>query len=72
VRTNISAARRDDGAWRARLVGTDGQTTEVVARAIVNAAGPWVREVLGGALGVNAAPGCAPGERQPYCRSAPI
>lgn len=57
VRTNVAAARRDDGAWRARLVGTDGQTTEVVARAIVNAAGPWVRDVLGGALGVNVAPG---------------
>jgi glycerol-3-phosphate dehydrogenase len=30
---------------------------DVSARALVNAAGPWVREVLGGALGFNRSPG---------------
>lgn len=30
---------------------------EVAARGLVNAAGPWVREVLGGALGFNQSPG---------------
>jgi glycerol-3-phosphate dehydrogenase len=56
VRTTVTAARRIDGLWRARLTGADGTTTEVAGRALVNAAGPWVREVLGGALGLNQSP----------------
>jgi glycerol-3-phosphate dehydrogenase len=57
IRTGVTAARRVDGIWRARLTGIDGTTTEVAARGLVNAAGPWVREVLGGALGFNQSPG---------------
>ncbi|HEX2113700.1 MAG TPA: glycerol-3-phosphate dehydrogenase, partial [Alphaproteobacteria bacterium] len=57
VRTSVVAARRVDGLWRARLTATDGTTMEVAARGLVNAAGPWVREVLGGALGFNQSPG---------------
>ena len=49
VRTALVSARREDGVWRAAL--SDGR--EVVARAIVNAAGPWVAELIG-KLGVNA------------------
>jgi len=47
VRTRLRHARRDDGTWRATLETRDGQTHEVTARAIVNAAGPWVCDVLG-------------------------
>ncbi|MEG3087257.1 glycerol-3-phosphate dehydrogenase [Sphingomonas sp. PB4P5] len=46
----LESARREDGVWRATL--SDWRTVE--ARAIVNAAGPWVHQMLG-SLGVNAA-----------------
>ncbi|WP_375392455.1 glycerol-3-phosphate dehydrogenase [uncultured Sphingomonas sp.] len=52
TRTALASARREDGLWRARL--SDGR--EVAARALVNAAGPWVAEALG-RLGVNAKAG---------------
>ena len=43
TRTALTAARRENGLWQATL--SDGRT--VTARALVNAAGPWVRELLG-------------------------
>jgi len=46
VRTRVTGARRDGGMWRVTLQTAGGATTEVTARAIVNAAGPWVKEVL--------------------------
>ena len=46
VRTMLQHARREDGQWRATLLNHDGRTVEATARAIVNAAGPWVCEVL--------------------------
>ncbi len=42
TRTECLSARRKDDAWRATLTGG----REVRARAIVNAAGPWVKQVL--------------------------
>jgi len=42
TRTQCVAAVREQGAWRARL--SSGETLQ--ARAIVNAAGPWVKQVL--------------------------
>ncbi|HSQ80186.1 MAG TPA: glycerol-3-phosphate dehydrogenase [Casimicrobiaceae bacterium] len=47
VRTTLVSARRDKGLWRAKLAGRDGSTSEIRARALVNAAGPWVGDVLG-------------------------
>src|SRR4051812_42433927 len=47
TRTELLSARRDGEVWRAQLSG--GRT--VAARAIVNAAGPWVAEVLNQRLG---------------------
>jgi glycerol-3-phosphate dehydrogenase len=47
VRTECVSARRDAAVWRARL--SNGE--EVSARAIVNAAGPWVKHVLNDRLG---------------------
>jgi glycerol-3-phosphate dehydrogenase len=44
--TEFLSARREGGTWRAALSGG----REVSAGAIVNAAGPWVAEVLGGRL----------------------
>ena len=43
VRTELLSARREGEAWRATLSGG----REVAAKALVNAAGPWVEEVLG-------------------------
>ncbi len=46
VRTRVTGARRESGLWRVQLEDGDGTTTEVGARALVNAAGPWVKQVL--------------------------
>jgi D-erythritol 1-phosphate dehydrogenase len=46
VRTRVTGARREGGLWRATLEARDGTKTEVTARAIVNAGGPWVKQVL--------------------------
>jgi len=56
VRTRVTAARRDEGMWVVTLATSDGVTTEVRGRALVNAAGPWVKHMLDhiGAAPVNA------------------
>ncbi len=47
VRTEVTSARRENGHWRIALQDkTSGREQEVMARVIVNAAGPWVAEVL--------------------------
>jgi glycerol-3-phosphate dehydrogenase len=46
VRTELRSARRENGLWRAEL--SSGAPVE--ARVIVNAAGPWVKDVLHGNL----------------------
>ncbi|AGK48220.1 FAD dependent oxidoreductase family protein [Burkholderia thailandensis MSMB121] len=51
TRTKLVSAERHDGQWHARLQRADGSTLDVRARAVANAAGPWVGEVLHGALG---------------------
>ena len=51
TRTKLVSARRAHGEWQARLQHADGSILDVRARAIANAAGPWVGEVLHGALG---------------------
>ena len=52
-RTRLAAAAPEDGRWRCELVGPDGAAEVVQARAVVNAAGPWVGDVLRRALGRN-------------------
>lgn len=45
--TRLEAATVEHGVWRARVVNTrTGQREEVSARMMVNAAGPWVGEIL--------------------------
>ncbi|MEH3046990.1 glycerol-3-phosphate dehydrogenase [Sphingomonas adhaesiva] len=46
TRTRLVDARRESGGWRATIADADGERT-VTARALVNAAGPWVADVLG-------------------------
>ena len=52
TRTRLVSARRDGEIWRAELEHADGRREEVLARALVNAAGPWVEQV-GRLLGAN-------------------
>ncbi len=46
LRTSLVAARRDAGAWVAELQTKAGERRSVRARVIVNAAGPWVEDVV--------------------------
>lgn len=52
-RQNVVGARRDGGRWRIMLEDTaSGAMREIEARALVNAAGPWVDHVAGTLSGV--------------------
>src|SRR4030081_2445662 len=46
TRTALVAAGRERGGWHAMLRSADGTAREVAARVLVNAAGPWVLDVL--------------------------
>ncbi len=51
TRTELVEAQRRGGLWRARLLDhADGSETTVTARALINAAGPWVESLLHGPL----------------------
>jgi D-erythritol 1-phosphate dehydrogenase len=43
--TKLTEARRENGIWRMTLRDANGDSGVATARAIVNAAGPWVKEV---------------------------
>lgn len=54
VRTACTGLRRDGGVWTATLQDTrSGAASAVRARAVVNAAGPWVNRVIGEVAGIN-------------------
>ena len=53
TRTRCTSARRLDGDWIVTLRQADGGEREIRGRALVNAAGPWVGEVLGNVAGAN-------------------
>ncbi|MEM6896003.1 MAG: glycerol-3-phosphate dehydrogenase [Pseudomonadota bacterium] len=44
-RTKVQSAARDGELWRITLEGAEG-TRQVTARALINAAGPWVEDVI--------------------------
>ncbi len=46
TRTELVAAARQRGGWSATIADADGKRT-VRARALVNAAGPWVADIIG-------------------------
>ncbi len=52
TRMEAMSARREEGLWQVDLRGSEGGR-RVTARALVNAAGPWVQDVLGHVSGVN-------------------
>ncbi|MEL6378918.1 MAG: glycerol-3-phosphate dehydrogenase [Pseudomonadota bacterium] len=45
-RTACKALERQDGLWRVLLEDSDGNKQWVLARSVVNAAGPWVDDIL--------------------------
>ena len=54
TRTACIAARREDGLWSIDMRdGQTGVTTKVRARALVNAAGPWVNDIVSRVAGQN-------------------
>ncbi|MEX2409345.1 MAG: glycerol-3-phosphate dehydrogenase, partial [Rhodovibrionaceae bacterium] len=54
VRTEVTAARRAGDRWRVELTDSlTGQVSTAEARCLVNAAGPWVAEVIARTLGLN-------------------
>jgi D-erythritol 1-phosphate dehydrogenase len=46
------SARRENGLWQVDLKGAEG-VRRIQAKVVVNAAGPWVQDVLGRVSGVN-------------------
>jgi len=52
TRTACTSARREGDAWRVGFNGPDGKET-VLARALVNAGGPWVNDILTRVVGSN-------------------
>lgn len=51
TKTRLIEARRDNQHWHTRLLSINtNRIVDVTARCIVNAAGPWVASLLGGAL----------------------
>ncbi len=53
-RTRVVSARRQSGEWRVQLADrASGRQSEVAARAIVNASGPWAHEVLTSTIGLS-------------------
>jgi len=58
VRTRVAGAECRDGLWHVRLEDTGtGEVDTVCARALVNAGGPWVSDVITGVLRLNSSEG---------------
>jgi len=47
TRTLVESARRIGDLWRATIIDGTGAQREIAARALVNAAGPWVDQAIG-------------------------
>jgi D-erythritol 1-phosphate dehydrogenase len=53
VRTAATSARRIDDLWQIELRNQNGDMLRTRAKAVVNAAGPWVENVINGVIGSN-------------------
>ena len=51
--TSATSARRRDGAWDVELRSKSGTVHKLRAKAIANAAGPWVENIITGVTGAN-------------------
>jgi glycerol-3-phosphate dehydrogenase len=55
TRTRATTIRQSGGIWHLTVEdGLSGERSTITARALVNAAGPWVEDVLASGVGVNA------------------
>ena len=55
TRTACMSARRENGLWHMEMQnGGTGKKSSLRARAVVNAAGPWVNDIIGRIAGLNA------------------
>jgi glycerol-3-phosphate dehydrogenase len=52
-RTGATRAQREGETWQLEMQGADGIVHVARARALINAAGPWVEDVLRGVTGLN-------------------
>jgi len=52
IRTKFVDARRENGLWRIGIADASEARSELKARALVNAAGPWVKQMLDAVSGV--------------------
>ncbi len=55
TRTRLTAARRGAEAWQLDVTPAVGPAATLRARAVVNAAGPWVKQVINEAFGIDTA-----------------
>ena len=55
TRTAATSARREDGAWTIVTKSRSGETATLRARCLVNAAGPWVDDLIGRVAGSSSA-----------------
>ncbi len=53
TRTKVTSARRTSDGWNIDILASDGKTETIKAKVLVNAAGPWVGEVLANVVGLN-------------------
>ncbi|MGJ4949783.1 glycerol-3-phosphate dehydrogenase [Bradyrhizobium sp. HKCCYLS20291] len=54
-RTRAVSARREGDCWQLEMRSESGELRTVRAKALVNAAGPWVQDVVQGVAGLNSA-----------------
>lgn len=53
TRTEATSARRVDGLWHVAFTKQNGETLEARAKALINAAGPWVDTIINEVVGSN-------------------
>jgi D-erythritol 1-phosphate dehydrogenase len=53
VRTAATSARRKNGKWEVEFADQFGKIARAQSTALVNAAGPWVENVINGVVGLN-------------------
>ena len=53
TRTKVTSAARIDGIWQVTVTHANDATEVIAAKAVVNAGGPWVSDIISGALRIN-------------------
>ncbi|MBI6629452.1 glycerol-3-phosphate dehydrogenase [Pontibaca salina] len=53
TRTKVTKAERRPDCWRVTITGPNGESRVIRARALVNAGGPWVGEIIHDRIGVD-------------------